>query len=102
MIPIQLAFAITVHKSQSLTLDKAVLDLSEKDFVVGLSCVGVTRIKKLDGTMFTTDFGMSRFQGRPSAIRRMRNLDRERRAFTGGYGLGWRPFVSISFVISLM
>jgi hypothetical protein len=78
--PIQLAFAITVHKSQSLTLDKAILDLSEKDFVVGLSYVGVTKMKKIDGTMFTTDFGMSRWQGRSSAIRRMRNLDRERRA----------------------
>ena len=70
-------------------MDKAILDLSEKDFVVGLSYVGVTKIKKIDGTMFTTDFGMSRWQGRPSAIRRMRNLDRERWALqvvTGRHG----------------
>ena len=40
--------------------------------MVGLSYVGVTKIKKIDGTMFTTDFGMSRWQGRPSAIRRRR------------------------------
>jgi ATP-dependent exoDNAse (exonuclease V) alpha subunit len=39
IFPIVLAFAITVHKSQGLTLDKAVLDLGEKDFVVGLSAM---------------------------------------------------------------
>jgi ATP-dependent exoDNAse (exonuclease V) alpha subunit len=80
MLPIVLAFAITVHKSQGLTLDKAVLDLSEKDFVAGLSYVGVSRMKTLNGIMFRTDFEMSRFQGQPSATKRMRNLDRERRA----------------------
>jgi hypothetical protein len=51
----------------------AVLDLSEKDFVVGLSYVAISRAKTIDGVMFKHDFGKSRFQGRPS-VRRMRNL----------------------------
>jgi len=80
MVPIVLAFAITVHKSQGLTLDKAVLDISEKDFAVGLSYVAVSRLKTIDGIMFKKDFGMSRFQVQPSIIRRLRNLDKEKRA----------------------
>ena len=80
MFPIVLAFAITVHKAQGLTLGKVVLDFSEKDFAVGLSYVAVSRVKSIDGIMFKSDFGMARFQARSSVTRRLRNLDKEKRA----------------------
>jgi hypothetical protein len=74
------AFAITVHKSQGLTVDRAVLNLTDRDFVVGLSYVAVSRVKTLAGVLFEEPFDFERFHPTPSENARMRNADRIRRA----------------------
>lgn len=47
-IPLMLAYAVTCHKSQSLTLDSAVLDLANC-FCDGQVFVALSRLKTLDG-----------------------------------------------------
>jgi ATP-dependent exoDNAse (exonuclease V) alpha subunit len=41
-LPLMMAWGITIHKSQGLTLEKVVVELGEKDFSAGLSFVAIS------------------------------------------------------------
>ena len=47
--PICLAYAITIHKSQGLSLDSALLDIGTSIFSRGQAYVALSRVKTLDG-----------------------------------------------------
>ena len=73
--PLRLAYAITVHKSQGLTLSQAVLNLNQREHCLGLSYVAVSRVKTLDSLLFEVPFDYERFTSRESAISQDRELD---------------------------
>lgn len=48
-IPLILAWGITIHKAQGLTLDKAIIDVGKDLFEAGQMYVALSRLKSLDG-----------------------------------------------------
>lgn len=50
-IPLRLAWAITVHKSQGMTLDSAIIDVT-RAFATGQGYVAISRVRTLDNLYF--------------------------------------------------
>jgi len=73
--PLRLAYAITVYKSQGLTLSKAVMNLNQREHCLGLSYVAVLRVKTLTGLLFEAPFDFDRFSHTESATSVDRELD---------------------------
>ena len=46
-LPIKLAWAVTMHKAQGLTLDKVTVDIGKKEFSSGLTFVAISHVRKL-------------------------------------------------------
>lgn len=73
--PLRLGYAITVHKSQGLTLPRAVMNLNQREHCLGLSYVAVSRVKALTGLLFESPFDFDRFKGMNSITANDRELD---------------------------
>ncbi|MCC6270099.1 MAG: AAA family ATPase [Microbacteriaceae bacterium] len=51
--PVRLAWAVTIHKSQGKTYDRAIVDLGQRSFAPGQTYVALSRISELDGLYLT-------------------------------------------------
>lgn len=78
--PIRVAFAITVYKAQGITLDKAVVDITTREFTSGLRYVAVSRVKTINTLMFEKLFDFSLFTYSLRSAGLVRDADIERRA----------------------
>src|SRR6266852_1738490 len=61
-LPLRLAWAVTVHKAQGLTLPKIRLGLGPKGFSCGLTFVALSRVPSLDGLLFIEKLDWERVQ----------------------------------------
>ena len=77
-VPLRLAWAITVHKSQGMSLDAAIIDLS-KAFVEGMGYVALSRVRRLDGIKLLGINDMA-LRVHPESIMLDRNLQEQSRA----------------------
>jgi ATP-dependent DNA helicase PIF1 len=75
--PLRLAWAVTIHKSQGKTYERAIVDLGERSFAPGQTYVALSRISELDGLYLSrplrpsdiiVDENVLRFMSRAVAI----------------------------------
>jgi ATP-dependent exoDNAse (exonuclease V) alpha subunit len=64
---LRLAYAITVHKAQGLTLKQVVLNLERKDHSLGLLYIAISRVKELSSIMLKAPFDLNRFTTKVSS-----------------------------------
>lgn len=74
--PLKLAYAITIHKSQGMTVDKARIDLGESEFAPGITFVALSRVKRLDGILFNGALSWDRI--RAAGLRAEEDEERRR------------------------
>ena len=76
--PLQLAHALTIHKSQGMALGCVVLSLGVKEFCIGLSYVGASRVRSFGDLFFDPMPLMKRFTSyADSAKMKSRKLEEE-------------------------
>ncbi len=71
-LPLRLAWAITIHKSQGMSLDSAEIDLS-KTFTPGMGYVALSRVRSIDG-LFLGGINSMALQMHPAIFELDRNL----------------------------
>ena len=65
-VPLRCAWGITIHKSQGMTLDRAVMDLG-RTFAPGMGYVALSRVEGLDG-LYLTGVNERMFLVSPDAV----------------------------------
>jgi ATP-dependent DNA helicase PIF1 len=63
-LPLIYSWAITIHKSQGLTLDNAIIDIGSNIFADGQTYVALSRVKSLGG-LYLTSFDCSKIKCNP-------------------------------------
>ncbi|MFE6996612.1 ATP-dependent RecD-like DNA helicase [Microbacterium sp. NPDC057659] len=70
--PLRLAWAVTIHKSQGKTYDRAVIDLGSGAFAPGQTYVALSRLTSLDGLYLSRPLRPSDIRVDPDVTRFMR------------------------------
>ena len=62
IFPLQLCYATTAYKSQGMSLSRAVLNLNNSEFGLGLTHGAVWRVQTSEEVIFESAFNLSRFK----------------------------------------
>lgn len=77
-IPLKMAWTITIHKSQGLTLDQATVDIGSRE-QQGLTFTAISRVKSIDGLRISPPFCFERnLKMKNSAYVTLRKKEEER------------------------
>jgi hypothetical protein len=74
--PLMLAWAVTIHKSQGMTLDQVKIDLGRGAFVHGQTYVALSRCRSLEGVMLVQPLRISDIQCDPRIATFYRSVHR--------------------------
>ena len=78
-LPLKLAWAVTIHKAQGLTLDKVVIDVGTKEFSSGLTFVACSRVRHLTDLLFDPPFPFQRVANLSNSQRLQERLNEDSR-----------------------
>ena len=78
-LPLKLAWAITIHKAQGMTLDKVVVDVGKKEFSAGLTFVACSRVRHLKDLLFVPPFPFQRVANLANSQRHKERLQEDER-----------------------
>ncbi|CAK1580723.1 unnamed protein product [Parnassius mnemosyne] len=77
MLPLILSWAVTVHKLQGTTLERAVIDLGKKNFAKGQIYVALSRVKSLEGIALS-DLDANKLLNKPHDDKSLKEMTRLR------------------------
>ena len=61
MLPLSLAYAISIHKSQGMTIEHVIANIGPNEFSNGLTNTAITRVKKFENLAFDPFYSFERF-----------------------------------------
>ncbi len=71
--PLILAYAVTIHKCQGLSLDCAIVDLSDRVFSAGMAYVALSRVRALSG-LYLSAFDPKSIMVSPTCLKEVNRL----------------------------